>query len=402
MTSAADIRIRAATEGDWPAIELLDSVAFGYHVADDDRTLGRALMRVEDFVLATDDRDLPIGAAVHLPLEVTVPGGRQLPTRGVSWVSVAPTHRRRGVLRAMFGYLHEQIADTGVQLSALTASEAGIYGRFGYGPATVASDVTLDRRFARFRSDAADPGGVRLIDATSAARHLPEIYDRWRRVTPGAQARPKPHWDFTFADPETGRDGGSALFFLLHDDGYAMFRRRGEGDRRTAVVQELVAVTDGAHAALWRALCGLDLMAHIEASAPVDDPLRLMLTDPRLVRTTRVADDLWLRIMDVPAALEARTYAVDIETVVEVRDPYLGAGGTFALTVRDGNAQCRRTDASPRISLDLDVLGSLYLGAHRVRPFAAAGRVHAKSDGDLALLDAAFASDRPAVLGWRF
>ncbi len=401
MTSAAGIQVRTATDSDWPAIELLDSVAFGYHPADDDRALGRALMRPEDVVLASED-GVPIGVAAHLPLDITVPGGRQLPTRGVTWVSVAPTHRRRGVLRAMFARLHREIAATGVPLAALTASEAGIYGRFGYGAATVASDVTFDRRFARFRHDAPDPGGVRVVDAESAARDLPAIYDRWRRITPGAQARPKAHWDFTFADPEANRDGGSALFFLLHADGYAMFRRRGEDDTRTAVVEELVAVTDGAHAALWRALCGLDLMTHVEASVHADDPLRLMLTDSRLVRTTRVADDLWLRIMDVPAALEARTYAVDLDTVVEVHDPYLDAGGTFALTVRDGRAQCRRTDASPRVALDLDVLSGLYLGTHRVRPFAAAGRAQAKSDGDLALLDAAFASDRPAVLGWGF
>ncbi|RVW07290.1 enhanced intracellular survival protein Eis [Prescottella agglutinans] len=401
MTPTAGIQVRTATDSDWPAIELLDSVGFGYHPAEPDRSLGRALTQIEDVVLATDD-GVPVGVALHLPLEITVPGGYRSATRGVSWVSVAPTHRRRGVLRAMFTHLHREIVADGVPLAALTASEAGIYGRFGYGPATVTSEVTLDRRFARFRDDAPDPGGVRVVDAATAEQHLPGIYDRWRRITPGAQARPKPHWDFTFTDPESGRGGGTALFFLLRHDGYAIFRRRGDGDNRTAVVEELIAVTDDAHAALWRALCGLDLMAFIEASVPVDDPLRLMLTDSRLVRTTRVADDLWLRIMDVPAALEARTYAVDIDTVIEVRDPYLGAGGTFALTVRDGSARCRRTDASPRVSLDLDVLGSLYLGSHRARPFAAAGRVHAKSDRDLALLDSAFASDRPAVLGWGF
>ncbi|MBM9838818.1 enhanced intracellular survival protein Eis [Rhodococcus hoagii] len=401
MTSAEGIQVRAATESDWPAIELLDAVGFGYHPAEPDRTLGRALNRIDDIVVATDDGN-PVGVALHLPLELTVPGGHRAATRGVSWVSVAPTHRRRGVLRAMFTHLHREIAATGVPLSALTASEGGIYGRFGYGPATVVSDVTLDRRFARFRDDAPDPGGVRVVDATTAARHLPEIYDRWRRITPGAQARPEPHWEFTFTDPESGRGGGTGLFFLLHPDGYAMFRRRGDGDARTAVVEELIAVTDDAHAALWRALCGLDLMVRVEASTHPDDSLRHMLTDPRLVRTTRVVDDLWLRIMDVPAALEARTYALDLDTVVEVRDPYLDAGGTYALTVRDGHAQCRRTDASPTISLDLEVLGSLYLGGHHARPFAAAGRVRAMSDRELTQFDLAFRAERPAVLGWGF
>lgn len=401
MTSAAGIQVRTATESDWPAIELLDAVGFGYHPAEPDRSLGRALNRIDDIVLATDDGN-PVGVALHLPLEITVPGGRQSATRGVSWVSVAPTHRRRGVLRAMFTHLHREIAATDVPLAALTASDGGIYGRFGYGPATVVSDTTFDRRFARFRDDAPDPGGVRVVDAATAARHLPEIYDRWRRITPGAQARPKPHWEFTFTDPESGRGGGTALFFLLHPDGYAMFRRRGEGDARTAGVEELVAVTDDAHAALWRTLCGLDLTVRVEARTHADDPLRWMLTDPRLVRTTRVVDDLWLRIMDVPAALEKRTYAIDIDTVVAVRDPYLDAGGTFALTVRGGYAECRRTDASPRISLDLDVLGSLYLGGYQARPFAAAGRVQAASDRDLAQFDLAFRVERPAVLGWGF
>ncbi|MGF7125072.1 enhanced intracellular survival protein Eis [Rhodococcus sp. BE178] len=401
MTLDSAITVRTATDQDWPALELLDAVAFGYHPTDPDRTLTRALTRTEDVVVATDN-GTPIGLAMDLPLEFTVPGGAQVPARGVTWVSVAPTHRRRGVLRALFEHLHRNIAATGTPLAALTASEAGIYGRFGYGPATVAADVTIDRRFAAFRADAPDPGGVTLTDTQTAAERLPDIYERWRRITPGAQNRPQAQWDYTFGDPEVYRDGGSALFYLTHPDGYAMFRRRGSDDDMVAAVEELVAVTADAHAALWRALCGLDLMKRIEVTQHPDDALRLMLTDYRLPRTTRLADDLWLRIMDVPAALEARSYQVDLDTVLDVRDPYLDCGGVFALTVRYGRARCRRTDAAPRISMDLDALGSLYLGAHRARGLAAAHRITAASERDLALLDLAFGADRAAVLGWGF
>ncbi|QNG20779.1 enhanced intracellular survival protein Eis [Rhodococcus triatomae] len=397
------VDVRTATDSDWPAVELIDSVGFGYHPVEADLTLARTLTRTEDVVLATAE-DVPVGVAMDLGFDLTVPGGAQLPTRGVTWVSVVPTHRRRGALRALLTELHTKIAATGAPLAALTASEAGIYGRFGYGPATVLDTVRFDRRFARFRDSTPDPGGVFIADAKSAAERLPGIYDRWRRLVPGAQSRPQAHWDHTFADPEAHREGASALFFLVHPDGYATFRRAGGsgGKEAATVVDELVAVTPDAHIALWRALCGLDLTVTIEAHLHADDPLRLQLTDYRLVRTTGRADDLWLRIMDVPAALEARTYAADLETVIEIRDPFLDAGGTYALTVRDGRAQCRRTDATARVSTDIDVLGSLYLGGHRARTFAAANRLSAADPAEVAALDIAFGAERPAVLGWGF
>jgi len=206
----------------------------------------------------------------------------------------------------------------------------------------------------------------------------------------------------TFADPEERRDGASALFFLVHPDGYATFRRKGSDAEPVAVVEELVAITDDAHAALWRTLCGLDLTHRIETVQHPDDPLRLLLTDYRLPRTTSRVDELWLRIMDVPAALTARDYAADLDTVLTVRDPFRSAGGTFALTVRNGRARCVRTDSAPVITLDLDALSALYLGAHRARTFAAAGRVEARSAGDIDDLDRAFDVARPAMLGWHF
>ncbi|TXG89844.1 enhanced intracellular survival protein Eis [Rhodococcus rhodnii] len=401
-----EITVHTSTEADWPTVEQLDAVAFGHYPAAEHSAFWRSLVDPADLLLAREG-DTPVGVAMHLPLEFTVPGGEQVAARGITWVSVAPTHRRRGILRTMFTALHEGISATGAPISALTASEGGIYSRFGYGPATVSAGVSLDRRFARFLDTTPDPGGVRIVDAETARTLLPEIYERWRLVTPGAQARPEQYWERMFADSQETRGGATALFFFVHPDGYAAYRykntrRPGEDDALVALVTDFVTVTNDAHAALWRTLCGLDLTDRIEAHGHPDDPLRLLLTDYRLPRTVSRTDDLWLRIMNVPAALRLRRYAVDLSTVVEVEDPFLDAGGRFALEISGGRASCERTDAPARFRMRIDVLAGMYLGAHRARGYAAANRLWAADPAELTALDNAFCSDRPAVLGWGF
>ncbi|NMM87619.1 GNAT family N-acetyltransferase [Rhodococcus sp. SRB_17] len=401
MSTDSKIAIRTATEADWPAIQLLDSTGFGFHPSAADKTLTRALYKPEDIVVATDG-DQVVGLAIEFDMEFTVPGGHQVPSRGITWVSVAPTHRRRGILRSMFTRLHQHIASSGAPLVALTASDARIYNRFGYGPATVSEGISLDRRFAEFRAEAPDASGVSITDAPTAATLLPGIYDRWRLATPGVQKRPQAHWDHTLADPSEHRAGASGLFFLTHADGYVSYRHRNEGHDSIVEVDEFVALTTDVYAALWRTLCGLDLVTRIEARQHPEDPLRLMLTDYRLVRTTRRSDRLWLRIMDVPAALEAREYAADLDTVITIEDPFLDAGGSFALIIRGGKATCTPTDADARITMPSDVLSSVYLGAHQARTFAAAGRIQASDDLEIHRFDVAFGTARPAVLGYGF
>jgi len=133
--------------------------------------------------------------AHYLDMRLTVPGGAVLPMAGVTIVGVAPTHRRRGILRSMYTELHDRIADAQYPVAGLTASEGGNYGRFGYGPATIEQVLTIDRRFARFRDDAPDPGGVRIIKAADHRDELEQIYERWRQRTPGGVARPEALWD---------------------------------------------------------------------------------------------------------------------------------------------------------------------------------------------------------------
>lgn len=393
------LEIRSATDADWPAIARLDATCFGVYNAPATFQAWRTLIAADGSVLACDGGDV-VGMAHYLDLRLTVPGGAVLPMAGVTIVAVAPTHRRRGLLRAMFTELHTRI-ERSYPVAGLTASEGGIYGRFGYGAATIEQELTVDRRTARFRDDAPDPGGVRIVAAADHRDEIEALYERWRTATPGGLQRPRPLWDELFADRDEQRRGGSAWFTLLHPGGYALYRVFGD-DPMFVRVAELIPATDDAHVALCRALIGLDLVDTVRFATHPADPLPYLLTDPRAARLTHHQDDLWLRIVDIPAALEARTYAADVSTVVAVSDAFRGTGGRFALQIRDGRAQCAPTDAAAEVEIDLDVLGSLYLGSHRASAFATANRLRATTSAAVTALDAAFATEVQAALGFGF
>ncbi|MGB7365260.1 MAG: GNAT family N-acetyltransferase [Rhodococcus sp. (in: high G+C Gram-positive bacteria)] len=404
MTTDDTITIRRATEDDWDAIALLDAHAFGEHQNSDDMAETKLLTASSEIFLACDG-DLPVGVTMHFPMDVTVPGGTSLPATGVSWVSVAPTHRRRGILRRLFTAQHERFEDAGKPLSVLTASEATIYERFGYGAATQGVNFTIDRRFTAFRKELPPPEGARLMTSEQARELLPDIHDRWRRVTPGAQPMPTTRWQRFFADRKNARGGFSKLFFIVHPDGYVAFRRGyrvGTAGAQEARVDSFVAVTDEARSALWQVLCGVDLVESIEVTLPAGDPLLTLLTDRRVPAVTGVKDGLWVRLMDVPAALTARTYAIDTDLTIAVEDPFLNAGGVFRFVTRDGRAEVTPTTGEPDVTLSSSVLGSMYLGAHRARQFAAAGRVTTTSEKALHEFDLVFSTPSQPQIGWFF
>ncbi|MGW4247071.1 GNAT family N-acetyltransferase [Nocardia sp. NPDC004722] len=402
MASTNGITVRSARADERPAISRLSEISFGMRSGPADVEYGPQVFPTERALVAVDG-DRIVGHANDLTMTVTVPGARTVRASGITNVVVAPTHRRRGILRALYTEMHRRTESDGVPLTIFTASEGTIYGRFGYGPSIVVNEVSIRGRTAEFRTTTPDPGGVQVISLEEAKTAIPEIYDRWRRLVPGAQAKPESRWQQrVFADP-VQQEGGSPLFFLTHPDGYAILRRAWNSEgKNTATVHDLRAITPEAHVALWRVLLSLDLVHTIEAELPDHDPLPWLVTDPRLIRVTGRHDTLWTRIMDVPAALTARTYQRDLDIVLSVEDPFRDAGGSFALRVRDGIAECERTDRAPDIELGIDVLGSLYFGAHQARVFAAANRIQAKDTAKLRAFDEAFASDRDAELGWFF
>ncbi|BAX93549.1 GNAT family N-acetyltransferase [Mycobacterium shigaense] len=382
----AGLTVRSPTDDDWSAMYLLGAASFSNFIAAE-VAAWRALIPADGAVVICDGSQV-VGMALCLDLRVTVPGSAVLPMAGLSFVAVAPTHRRRGLLRAMCAELHRRIAVSGYPLAGLYASEGGIYGRFGYGPATIAHEFTVERRFAEFHADVPHIGGVRLVRPAERRGELVAIHDRWCQRVPGGLARPPVLWDLLLAEPKA--------FGLLHPDGYALYQMD-DADARVVRVVEFRALTTDAHVALWRVLLGLDKKEKVVITTHPDDALPYLLTDHRVARTTGRQDAVWLRIIDVAAVLEARTYGADLSAVLEV-----SGSGRFALQIRDGHARCTPTDETADVEMGIDVLGSLYLGAHRASTLAAANRLRTKDSRLLRCLDTAFATDVPAASGMEF
>ncbi|WP_036418709.1 GNAT family N-acetyltransferase [Mycobacterium sp. 155] len=392
------VTVRSASDADWPAIELLAATCFGSFRAPEITAMWRSMMPADGVVVAVDNSNV-VGMSMYLDLRLTVPGGTVLPAAGVTWVAVSPTHRRQGILRAMLDELHRRMTSRKYPIAALLASEGGIYGRFGYGPAIVEQQLRVQRRWAQFHADVPDPGGVTVISPAAHAGVLAAIDERWRQRVPGGLQTPPAMWEEVLSDRESARGGGGPLFALLHRDGYAMYRVFDATD--SVVVTRFVAVTADAHFALWRVLLGLDLIDTVTVHTYPADPLPYLLTDPRRVETISSRDSLWLRIIDIPAALQARTYEADLSVVIEIREPTPGES-TFALTIRDGKAHVVPTDKVPDVHVDPSVLSSIYLGAHRPSAFATVNRLLCRDTDLLKQLDLAFASHVPAQVGYDF
>ena len=407
--SKGNLALRRANESDWPAIATADARAFAFVNPLDEEALAdiRSKVRDDDVIVVHDmsdpERPTLVGVSMFFRMTMSVPGGHRVSLPGLSWVSVASTHRRRGILRMMITELFEQWEREQSVFSILTASEGTIYERFGYGPAAFEQQVRIDLRRAQLRAPAPEDSRVRYADPDQIRDRVPELHDRWVSTRPGAIVRAPVWWNMIFADRPILRDGRSGLHYLLHPDGYASYRIHHESESASvAEVSELFAVTDEAHSDLWRVLVGLDLLPAITATTPVDDPLPLKLTDLRAPSVTGIRDSMWLRILDVPAALTMREYGLDAEFVIEVSDKFRRSGGRFKLAITNGRAEVTETDAEPTVTMDISVLGSLYLGAYRAVDFASAERLWAVDGPTLHALDQALSTDRKPVAGTFF
>lgn len=334
---------------------------------------------------------------------MTVPGGAKVPTAGIAYIGTAATHRRRGVLTGMMKTLLKQAREREEPVAALWASESSIYGRFGYGQATIAEAWETDPTRANFIHMPEIPGRVRFIERDEAMRVMPTIWESGSQQRAGFLDRSERRWRYFFYDDKRIRGDWSGIFFVAYKvesepHGYAAYRLRRidpHDDPLTMQVVECVAVSDDAHAALWRFLLSVDLVQSVAAdNRPSDDPLWWMLADPR--RLERVANDgLWVRVLDPEKALSARTYAAEGRLVIELKDDFLpDIDGTFQLESSGGNACCERVAASPDISISMQELGATYLGGIRLADLTAAGRVTEHTDGAVRLFDRMFLADR--------
>lgn len=391
--------IRAATAEDVPALVATDWAAFGNQPADVHVEGARAFIEVERMFVAVD-RDRIVGTGGALSLELTVPGPATVPTAGVTYVGVLPTHRRQGILTALMAHIAEAARERGEPLAALLASESTIYRRFGFGVAVSNGDVDIERPHAQLRRPADIAGRTRLLDPAETAGVLPALYDAYRRVQPGEVSRTPGWWERRLADPPADRRGASGRWAVAYEDppgcpaGYLTYRINQNWDgglpSHVLAVEDLVATRPEVRSGLWQYCVDLDLVKTIRLGAvSVHDPLRWMLADPRRLRTTFVNDFLWVQLVDVAGALAARTYASDARLVVEL----VGGGGRYLLAGGSGGpAVCRRTDALPDVALEAADLASAYLGGAAFATLARAGLVDELTPGALARADSLFAA----------
>jgi predicted acetyltransferase len=355
-----------------------------------------------DRTFAAFDGDRIVGCAGAYTQRMVVTGGARVPTAGITMVGVLPTHRRRGILRELMGMMLDQAAERGEPLASLFASQGSIYGRFGFGHAAhhLAFDIALDRITWVDRTE--PTGRVVLYPRAEALPIMRAIYDRAIEGRPGMLEVDDRWMNVGFYE---SKKDDERVFYAIHEDdagtpdAFAMYGIKHEWPRglpsSEAKVKRFVATTPASHIAMGRYLCAIDLMARVKADTrPVDEPLQWLVEEPRALRP-ELEDGLFLRPVDVAAALSARGYVGSGELVLEVDDGYRPeAGGTFELQVDDGVGVCRRTDRAPDLGCSARAVGSTYLGGVTWTTLAGADRVQERTPGALAIADGLFRSDR--------
>jgi len=349
-----------------------------------------------------------VGGATSYSRRMSVPGGRSIPVSAVAEVAVLPTHRRQGILRALMQRQVSEAIEQGEVALALTASESTIYGRFGFGVASYSHAYSIQTSRSQFRKGVHFGGRLRLLaDRDVASKVLPDIWNRYHPLTNGELDRSQTWWDArVLLDSPVFRGALTEAMHVVHEndhgqtDGYvsyALERCWNDGMPEGCVhVNELVSLNDEARAALWRYVLDIDLAHNLRTFGwPADEPLRWWLEDPRRLKTTAVADHLWLSLRDIPSALSARHYQVDDSLVLQVLDD--GVAERVSLTVESGFASAERLPQSstvrPDLVLDRGALGSLYLGGISATTLARGGRLAAQTDGAVERADQLF--------GWR-
>jgi predicted acetyltransferase len=411
MGIEAPTEVRTIGEADVAAWVSCMKVGFFGQVAEGEPEFRRGGMDLDRSWGAFDGNHV-VGTLRSIATALSVPGpaGAHVAAAGLTNVTVAPTHRRRGLLSDMITRDLRASADRGEAVGILIASEYPIYGRFGYGPAVEGTTCSLDASLARFREQALGSfaGSVELVDLGGLRRLAPPLYEQLRQVRPGFIERNDRWWDrelqqITVPGSEPLK-GYQAVYRSAEGEaeGYVRYHGKEEWDQMrpkvTLTVDELVAVTTGAYHRLWQYCCEVDWVTRVEAGErSVDEVLPWLLTDGRLFRQTSRFDFVWLRMLDVAAALSARRYLSPGQVTIEVVDPLGLAAGRYLLDGGPSGASCAPTDKTPDLSLPVHCLGSAYLGGVPLATLAAAGLVDEHRAGSVATFDAML---RWAVAPW--
>ena len=387
--------------------------ARGFHgprTSDELRQHFREHIEVDDVVLrgvwqeqpAIGSGVIPVATYSSFDKTLNVGGGTLTPVRMISDITVSPTHRRRGLLRTLITQDLSEAVERGLPLAVLTASEGSIYGRFGFGMATKYRNLEVDTgpQFALRNLD--DDGSIELVEPLEAWPAVKNVFDRFHQATRGSVERPK-FYEHFLTGAFDYRDGpDKKLRAAVHldaagrPDGYVTYKpgeRKDSG--RPIEVTDLVALTPQAYRRIWRFLADIDLATQVTwEGAPVTDSLAWSLVEPRVVKVVKEVDLLWVSVLDVVAALEARPWGAEGEVVIEVADPLGHSEGRYRVATSGGKAGVTRTDDETDVRLEADTLGALYLGGVGVGALHAAGRI--TGDADAVARWAAMADTGPA------
>ena len=348
-------------------------------------------------------------------IRLTLPGLVRSEVAAVTDVSVAPTHRRRGLLNTMMRRQLDDLHSANEPLAVLFASEGAIYGRYGYGAATFGARYVVDKRAARllppFAASASPSsegaGSVRLLEPAQAAEAFPAVFEAYVPTRVGELDRPRGEWAELLGNPKGALEDARHRFYACYErkgriDAYAVYRVApidpADHWRRAVFLDEMCSLSDESYASLWRYLLGIDLTEELRTrSRPVDEPLRYLLEDQRHLRTRSWGDRTWMRLVDVPQALARRRYGEEETLVIEVEDRFCPWNeGHFRLSIDgEGVATVERVDAAPDLALPVEVLGAVYLGGVPFAGMAAAGRIAECTEAAALRADRVFNVRRP-------
>ncbi len=395
-----DLDIRTISEDEFPAYLRASEAAFSVVLSEEEIQRERRLAELDRCFAAFDGPDI-VGTAAAFTMPMTVPGG-EIDVGYVTSVAVRPTHRRRGINTELMRRQLEDAHRRGEMVEVLYASEGGIYGRYGYGLATIGVSIDADASRSGFVRGYAPSGPIRLVEGEAALRDLLRVHDAVRPTRPGMVRLNEGRFEYGLHDHGPDRD--VPMFFALHGrdgdvDGYAIYRVKhdwsGGVPKSVLTVWDLQATSAGAYADLWRFVLDVDLVERVQADGrPSDEPLMHLVAEPRrLVATLR--DNLWLRLVDVAAALPARRYVAAGRLVIDVRDAFCPWNeARYALEAAAGEfGAVERVEGEPDLVCTVNDVGAAYLGGTSFRQLHRAGRVQERVAGALARADAMFGWD---------
>ena len=378
-----DLQLRPVSAGGLEDFARAEARANGWHATQEYVVHGQHSVAPDRTLAAFDGEEL-VGTSVSHQFEMRVPGPI-LPLAGLGWVSVQPTHRRRGIMTEMMQAHLEVSHERNEPLSGLWSLQGGLYGRYGYAVSAFSEDWTIDRRRASLRTRPSGRSHLISLHTPESHRRFPAVYEDLQRNRIGVVSRSEIFWDVEFEDRNDQRHGRSGYFFVGSEcnselDGYLKYRINSETGELT--VSELIANSLDAYVGLWDYLFGLERIRTIRAAnRPVDDPLPRLLADSRAM-SRALNDAMWLRLVDVKSALEQRHYHREGRVIFELRDracPW--NDGCFELETSEQGVSCASTTKSPEISLDVSELGAVYLGGSSTLTLHNAGLVEEHRDG---------------------